>query len=99
MRRLDTPGKRAGFVAMCAGAALLVPSLVWIAESEGLGGRWFWDAVWRVVRFEAFALDDYWPAALGLVLLVAGFFSSVAFDATLGRVVRWVRHGNPSRDH
>jgi len=93
LQPVNTPTKRIGFVVMCIGAAILA-----------LG----WNDVWHrtccgdsllETYFSAFDNDSYdyevlWMARWGTLLASAGLLASYLYDASLGRLLTWIKTGS-----
>ena len=82
--RLDTRVKRIGFVVMAVGL-VMVGSGSWIIWND------FPAAFWASVTFErGYPFETSRLVSYGFPLAIAGFLLSFAYDAGIGRIVRWI---------
>ena len=102
-KRINTPGKRLGLLALTLGASATVVSLLLFIVLEFRAG--YWGDVWQGLFFG-------WPEQFwrnwnnrhesgyrnfcygGAILATVGWSFSYGYDATLNRFVRWVRTGS-----
>lgn len=88
--KLEEPVNRAGFFILVAGAASIAVSVGWHAFSGG----------YRDYMSLTFDLDQrayygwQWLGRVGLFAMIAGAWLAWAYQPTLGRILRWIRHGN-----
>lgn len=86
---LGTPHKRAWFLVLIAG--LILVGGTYIAFEISHSHSDFAKAVFnRPGRYLGYKVATY----LGISFAVAGLFCSILYDATLGKLVAWVRHGS-----
>jgi len=87
---LDSPIKRAGLVVLALGACMLVGGVLVIGADSS---SHVLDRLWKAALRDRYFYHQYWVAAWGVYLTIAGLLFSLLYDATLGRVVRWIRLG------
>jgi len=101
--RINSPGKRLGYVAFVTGIASASVSLALFLIGEFHPGYWgnVWEGVffgwpqqfWRDWNYSSnaeYRRFCYGGAGIGIL----GWLFSYGYDATMGRLVRWVRTGS-----
>lgn len=89
MRGLNTPLKRTGFVILIVGLGMLAVGVLQVVADD-LSQRGVIERVWDAVTRDRYAYRRFWIAAWGAYLTVAGLLFSFLYDATLGRLARWI---------
>lgn len=98
--KMDTKVQRVGVVVLAVGAAMFVYGSIAVMDFDPSRiGRSF-DRLSQVpelwfdaVSGERLAYRRHWTLAWGSYIAVAGAFLIVAYDSTVGRLLRWITAG------
>lgn len=88
LERFDTPPKRVGFLIFVSSVISLVTVLLFTVDwTPFISGHYFDRFGYRLFRFYSF-----WFYA-NLIGIIAGFVFAYQYDATVARLLRWVKSG------
>lgn len=91
--RLDTRVKRFGFVVMSVGVAMVALGCGLILDYSGGNSGIFWECFRDNLHLAQYSCSIGLTRRCllpGIVLAVAGLLLSFAYDAGIGRIVRWI---------